>query len=207
MNLLLLIFLFTISSAAVFVILAKNPIQSVLFLILVYLLTASLFMLLGAEFLAILVFIIYIGAISILFLFVIMLLNLRAVELHSTFFNYLPVGSFLGLLFFLEIFYIFATNYTIHSNSVFFLTIDNTSWLNLITQKSNLYLFGIILYNYNWFFVIIIAVILLVAMMGPIIFTVDSAKKKDKGYLQDNSKSVANITFWNKSRNRTSTLK
>lgn len=96
---LLFIFLLIIVGTAFFVILAKNPIQSVLFLILVYLFAASLFMLLGAEFLAILIFIIYIGAISILFLFVIMLLNLRTVELHSTFFNYLPVGSFLGLFF------------------------------------------------------------------------------------------------------------
>ena len=85
-----------------------------------YSLTASFFMLLGAEFLAILVFIIYIGAISILFLFVIMLLNLRTIELYNTFFNYLPIGSFIGLLFFFEIFYIFSLDFTYETQSKFF---------------------------------------------------------------------------------------
>src|ERR1700727_76460 len=112
MHYLLLIFLFLIVFFSFSVILANNPIQSVLFLILVYLLSACLFMTFGAEFLAILLFIIYVGAISILFLFVIMLLNLRIVELHSTFFNYFPVGSFLGLFFFFEIFFLLIDNFS-----------------------------------------------------------------------------------------------
>jgi NADH-quinone oxidoreductase subunit J len=79
---------------------AKNPVQSVLLLVLVFLQTALLFILLGAEFLAILLITVYIGAIAILFLFVVMLLNLRVVELHSSLQYHIPIGIFLGLIFF-----------------------------------------------------------------------------------------------------------
>ena len=102
------------------VILSSNPVQSVLYLILVYLFTAAFFMFLGAEFLAILIFIIYVGAISILFLFVIMLLNLRTIELYTTFFNYFPIGGFIGFLFFLEILYLFSFEFSTSVQSNFF---------------------------------------------------------------------------------------
>jgi NADH-quinone oxidoreductase subunit J len=96
---------FLLCGCGLAVILARNPVQSVLFLILVFLLVAFIFMLLGAEFLAILLIIVYVGAISILFLFVVMMLNLRVVELHSTFYNYFPISILIGLLFFVEICY------------------------------------------------------------------------------------------------------
>jgi NADH-quinone oxidoreductase subunit J len=107
----LYILFFIVSMAAFFVILSKNPVQSVLFLILVYLVVAIFFMFLGAEFLSILILIIYVGAISILFLFVVMLLNLRTVELYNTFLNYFPIGSFIGFLFIFEIFYLFSFDF------------------------------------------------------------------------------------------------
>lgn len=91
-----------------FVIISRNPVQSVFFLILVFAFSAVLFIILGAEFLAVLVIIIYVGAISILFLFVVMMLNLRIMELYSTFYNYLPIGSFIGLFFIFE--FIYALN-------------------------------------------------------------------------------------------------
>jgi NADH-quinone oxidoreductase subunit J len=120
MNFLIYFFLLLIVFCAFLVILSKNLVESVLFLILVYLFTASFFMLLGTEFLAILIFIIYIGAISILFLFVIMLLNLRSIELYNTFFNYFPIGSFIGFLFFLEIFYLFSFDFSLTMKVFFF---------------------------------------------------------------------------------------
>jgi len=62
--------------------------------------TTVIFILLGAEFLAIAVLIIYVGAISILFLFVVMMLNLRILELYSSFYHHIPIGSFIGFFFF-----------------------------------------------------------------------------------------------------------
>lgn len=98
-------FFFLIILCGLLVITSRNPVQSVFFLILVFVFSAVLFIILGAEFLAVLVIIIYVGAISILFLFVVMMLNLRIMELYSTFYNYLPIGSFIGLFFFFEFFY------------------------------------------------------------------------------------------------------
>jgi NADH-quinone oxidoreductase subunit J len=78
--------------SSVFVILSKNPIMSVFFLILSFIMSAILFLLLGVEFIAIVILTVYVGAISVLFLFVVMLLNLRIVELYSMFFSYFSVG-------------------------------------------------------------------------------------------------------------------
>lgn len=103
---------FLIVFMAFCVILSRNPMQSILSLILVYLFTGCFFMMLGVEFLAILIFVLYVGAISILFLFVVMLLNLRIVELFNIFFSYFPVGSFLGLFFFFEIYFVFVGNFS-----------------------------------------------------------------------------------------------
>ena len=70
--------------ASMGVILAKNTVQSILFLIIVFLITTNIFIIIGAEFLALFILIIYVGAISVLFLFVIMMLNLRLVESYNT---------------------------------------------------------------------------------------------------------------------------
>jgi len=107
---LLLILLIIICS--LFVILSKNSIQSILALILVFLLTSILFLFLGLEFLSLLLLIVYVGAISILFLFVIMMLNLRIVEFNTTFYNYLFMGCFIGLIFLIEFIFIFNQDFS-----------------------------------------------------------------------------------------------
>jgi len=86
------------------VISAKNPIHSVLFLILVFCNSAGLLMLLGVEFLGIIFIIVYVGAIAILFLFVVMMLNIKLVELNENTLRYLPIGSLIGLIFLFQMF-------------------------------------------------------------------------------------------------------
>jgi NADH-quinone oxidoreductase subunit J len=81
---------------------AVNPIQSLLWLVLVFLLAGFILIELGAEFLAILLIMVYIGAIAVLFLFVIMLLNIRKIELNNNYINYLPVLILISILFFFE---------------------------------------------------------------------------------------------------------
>lgn len=78
-----------------------NPVQSILFLILCFIFCSFLFVILGAEFLGILILIVYVGAISILFLFVLMMLNIRLLEIYIDFFRYLPIGLFSDFGFFL----------------------------------------------------------------------------------------------------------
>jgi NADH-quinone oxidoreductase subunit J len=81
------------------VISTRNPVVSMLYLILVFLQASLIFLCLGGEFLFILFLVVYVGAIAILFLFVIMLLNLRVVENYNMFYNYMPIGLFVGILF------------------------------------------------------------------------------------------------------------
>jgi len=87
-------------------VIVSKPITAVLYLIGLYISTSILFLILGAEFLSIILIIIYVGAVVILFIFVIMMLNVRIVEVYNTIINYIPIGIFLGFVFFLEIIYL-----------------------------------------------------------------------------------------------------
>jgi NADH:ubiquinone oxidoreductase subunit 6 (subunit J) len=135
---------------------SKNSITSVLYLISVYVLSSLMLLLLGAEFLAILIVIVYIGAISILFLFVIMMLNLRIVEVYNTLVSYFPIGSFLGVFFFFS--FIFLINKDLNFFSLMYTT-NNSLRLDLYSNDlvfsyNNLQLLGDILYNkYSYFLI------------------------------------------------------
>src|SRR4051812_50215279 len=98
-------YLFAIVAVAsgVMVISARNPVHSVLFLILAFFNAAGLFILIGAEFLAMILVIVYVGAVAVLFLFVVMMLNIDFLELRSGFVGYLPVGALVGLILLAEL--------------------------------------------------------------------------------------------------------
>src|SRR5215813_6526232 len=85
-------------ASGVMVIAARNPVHSVLFLILAFFNGAGLFILLGAEFLAMILVVVYVGAVAVLFLFVVMMLDVDFVELRQGMLNYLPVGATIGLI-------------------------------------------------------------------------------------------------------------
>ena len=93
----------TVIMSAFAVISARNPVHSVLFLILTFFTSAGLFVLLGAEFLAMLLVVVYVGAVAVLFLFVVMMLDVDFVELKQGFLDYLPVGALVGLALFAEL--------------------------------------------------------------------------------------------------------
>src|SRR6202051_2309796 len=82
--------------AAFLVVAARNPVHSVLFLILAFFNAAALFVLLGAEFLAMILVVVYVGAVAVLFLFVVMMLDIDFVELREGFSQYLPIGLIIG---------------------------------------------------------------------------------------------------------------
>src|SRR6516165_4076698 len=90
-------------AAAVMVIASKNPVHSVLFLILAFVNGAGLFVLLGAEFLAMILIIVYVGAVMVLFLFVVMMLDVDFTQLRQGFLQYLPVGLLVGLILLVEL--------------------------------------------------------------------------------------------------------
>ena len=96
-------------AAGVMVISARNPVHSVLFLILAFFNAAGLFVLLGAEFIAMILVIVYVGAVAVLFLFVVMMLNINFVELRQGFLQYLPIGALIGLVLLAELVFIFGS--------------------------------------------------------------------------------------------------
>src|SRR5215217_947033 len=96
-------FSFILIASAIMVIAARNPVHSVLFLILAFFNAAGLFVLLGAEFLAMILVVVYVGAVAVLFLFVVMMLDIDFAELRSGFMRYLPIGALVGVVFLVEL--------------------------------------------------------------------------------------------------------
>jgi NADH:ubiquinone oxidoreductase subunit 6 (subunit J) len=116
----ILILLIIIQSLCI--ITSKNTITSILLLINIYIITAICYLIIGAEFLALTLIIVYVGAISILFLFIVMMLNLRIVEVYDTFITYVPIGCFIGFFFSFEIIYLIdkdSTFYTMYPSNFY----------------------------------------------------------------------------------------
>ena len=90
-------------ASAVMVIASRNPVHSVLFLILAFVNAAGLFVLMGAEFLAMILIVVYVGAVAVLFLFVVMMLDVDFAELRQGFLNYLPIGGVIAFIFLVEL--------------------------------------------------------------------------------------------------------
>jgi len=114
-----------------FVILTNNPVHSILALVLVFFLSSCLAVSLGVEFLAILILIVYVGAISVLFLFVVMLLNIRVLELNISLVKYWWVGVLYSVFFLLNLLYAFGSaffisdDYTLSSAPTYLSVVDN----------------------------------------------------------------------------------
>ena len=164
------IFLLLILVSALCVILSRNIVQSVLYLILVFFLCSLLFIYLGADFIGLIILIVYIGAIAVLFLFVVMMLNVRILEISSTFSIYLPLALFLSLLFF------------IYYNSLHMVEFDilltYTNWSFFKNVK--IIAIGQLLFNESYILFIGATLLLFIAMIGVIILTLN--KKNNINY-------------------------
>jgi|SRR5579872_1084298 len=102
------LFAFVMLAAGVMVVVARNPVHSVLFLILAFFNAAGLFVLMGAEFLAMILVVVYVGAVAVLFLFVVMMLDVDIAELRQGFLNYLTVGGVIGVILLVELVLVFV---------------------------------------------------------------------------------------------------
>ena len=162
------------SSIAVFsalmVISAKNPVHSVLFLILSFVNASGLFVLLGAEFLAMILVVVYVGAVAVLFLFVVMMLDINYIKLREGFLQYLPFGALLGIVLVIELGILYLTDTS--SNIKY----SKLSLETQINEIENTKMIGEILYTKYFYLFQISGLILLVAMIGSITLTL-----RDKG--------------------------
>ena len=158
---------------SVMVLFANNPIQSLLCLVLVFGVSSILFMILGSEFISYVIFIVYIGAIAVLFLFVIMLLNIKIVELRSLYLRYIFIGSVIIIFFFFELLFSFYLKFITLEYKIYFL-----NWINFVDYKGNLYLLASVIYsNYN-ILLFLTAIALFVSMFGSIVLLVNWKERK-----------------------------
>ena len=202
-NLLLLILTASILINAAMVILSKNPIHSILFLVLVFVSTTGLLLMLGVEFIAMLFLVVYVGAITVLFLFVIMMLNVKIIELNERLIRYLPMGLFIGLIFFLEIFYIIDSTLlnTELTNSSLSYNILNEYFnfnYNYFELKSftNIQQVGNMLYTKFVYLFLLAGFILLIAMIGAIVLTLNQKfKNKQQDYYRQTNRNLNESVF------------
>jgi NADH-quinone oxidoreductase subunit J len=190
-NLLFYLFSFIMIASAFMVILSRNPVHSVLFLILCFFNSAGIFLILGAEFLAFILVIVYVGAVAVLFLFVVMMLDVEFKSISSTVISYLPIGMTIGVIVLAELMLVLFTwkrDYSVTDN----LSITSDK------QYSNTEIIGLVLYTDNILFFQLAGLILLASMIGAIVLTVNhrpSAKRQDinKQVERDAENSIKNI--------------
>ena len=152
--------------SSLMVISTKNPVHSVLFLILAFLNAAGIFVILHAEFLAMILIIVYVGAVAVLFLFVVMMLDFKTSLEKDNILQYMPIGLLIGLVFIAELVIVLInTRLDLSNIQILSNPLDNFS------DQSNTEAIGSILYtNYVLYFQLS-GVILLVAMVGSIVLT------------------------------------
>ena len=160
------IFSFVMLLSSLMVISTKNPVHSVLFLILAFLNAAGIFVILHAEFLAMILIIVYVGAVAVLFLFVVMMLDIKTTIEKSNILQYLPIGLFIGFVFIAELVIVLINTKLELSNMQIL-----SNPLNKFAELSNTKAIGSILYTDYILHFQLAGIILLVAMIGSIVLT------------------------------------
>lgn len=162
--------------SALSVILSRNPVNAVLWLVLAFFQAAGLFILAGAEFLAMILIIVYVGAVAVLFLFVVMMLDVDYASLRSAFHRLLPMGLLVGLVLLGELGYMisFWSPTAQESLPVGASPVGapvGASPIPLVSEVSNTQALGMILYTDYFYLFQAAGLILLVAMIGTIVLT------------------------------------
>ena len=165
------VFAAVLVASALMVIAARNPVHSVLYLILSFFTAAGLFVLIGAEFLAMILVIVYVGAVAVLFLFVVMMLDINFVELREGFLQYLPIGGVIGLILLVEL--IFVLGATVVSPDMVAATGEP---IPEVSTMENTRAIGNLIYTKYVYAFQVSGLILLVAMIGAIVLTL---RKRD----------------------------
>ena len=153
-------------ASAFMVISSRNPVHSVLFLILTFFNAAGLFLLTGAEFLAMILLVVYVGAVMVLFLFVVMMLDVDFAELKSGALQYAPIGALVGLILAAELIVVLG-GYTFAPQLATTITQKTPD----LATRTNTAALGDILYTNYLFYFEIAGLVLLVAMIGAIVLT------------------------------------
>jgi NADH-quinone oxidoreductase subunit J len=153
-------------AAGAMVISARNPVHSVLFLILAFFSSAGLFVLMGAEFLAMILVVVYVGAVAVLFLFVVMMLDINFVELRQGFLRYSPIGALIGLVLLAELIVGFSAWQAAQPAAA-----GTAPPIASDPAVTNTHALGLVLYTKYFYLFQAAGLVLLVAMIGAIVLT------------------------------------
>lgn len=153
-------------ASAVMVISARNPVHSVLFLILAFFNSAGLFVLIGAEFLAMILVVVYVGAVAVLFLFVVMMLDINFAEMREGFLQYLPIGALIGIILAAELILVFGS-WVVSPESAKVLATPTLP----ADGMTNTHALGNVIYTDYVYLFQASGLVLLVAMIGAIVLT------------------------------------
>jgi NADH-quinone oxidoreductase subunit J len=152
--------------SAFMVISARNPVHSVLFLILAFVNASGLFVLMGAEFLAMILVVVYVGAVAVLFLFVVMMLDVDFAEFRQGYLQYLPIGALVGIVFLAELLLVVVT-WTVSPD----IAQTITAPIPPVAGTTNTEALGQVLYTRYIYYFQASGIVLLVAMIGAIVLT------------------------------------
>lgn len=177
------LFAFVAVASAFMVIAARNPVHSVLFLILTFFNAAGMFLLTGAEFLAMILLVVYIGAVAVLFLFVVMMLDVDFAEMKAGALEYAPIGALIGIILVVELIVVLAGN-SFHPAAAG----TGASLIPPLSERTNTAALGDVLYTDFIFYFQIAGLVLLVAMIGAIVLTL---RHRENIKRQDISRQVA----------------
>ena len=163
------LFAATLVASAVMVIAARNPVHSVLFLILAFFNAAGLFILIGAEFVAMILVIVYVGAVAVLFLFVVMMLDIDFRRFRSNVLQYLPIGATVGVILLVELALVLGA-WVVAPEAAGAIAAP----VPPAGQITNTHALGLLLYTEYVYLFQAAGLILLIAMIGAIVLTLRS---------------------------------
>ena len=155
--------------SSLMIILSQNSIYSVLFLVLSFVSSSSIIFLLECEYISLIFIIIYVGAIAVLFLFVVMMLDIKTIYLAKDSLKYFPFGTFLGIVFLIEILTVVPSTFeSANPYRVSFLSNDYSDWFNRLDYFTEMVSIGHLLYTDYVIQFLLSGNILLLATIGPV---------------------------------------
>ncbi len=180
---------------------SKNPVHSVLFMVMCFFCASSLLIMLSMEFVALLLLVIYVGAIAVMFLFVVMMMNIKVTVSNFNVLRYLPVGGILGLLFLVQLVMNVRHIGALEVNHTWYMYglkgLPDLFWSNWFVtemERDSIYALGKVLYTHTYDIFLFCSVILLVAMVAAILLTLHSTSKRQY-YIEKMTTHVTKITF------------
>lgn len=196
-NFLFFIFSFIILLSSLMVVIVQNSVYSVLFLVLSFVSSAGLLLIFECEFLALMFVIVYVGAIAVLFLFIVMMLDIKIVSSNKDTIKYFPVGLILGSIFSLEILVIVNENFkrNFYSNSV--ITNYYVNWLDKVDKFSDIEALGQLIFTQYVLQFLIAGNILLLATIAVVVLTINTnSKLKNQNIFKQISRTHKNVLLF-----------